>query len=483
MAITAIAGLDNGDHVSVFGNVNVEVSTNSSTANLIFCGIYSGATLLLSEYAPIINGKAYFNLRSTLSSLLFGINNIFILDYNPAWSEGSMGNHHAQVDVKFGEVIDGTVGTLTTLSSVILHKASKELSNGFLLPDTVNYRTAFLNQDIYPSAYSDSESGVELFGLQTSIEAEVFRNFAQFKGSASRVINDWYLPSRDELEQIEINLYDNNIGDFQIGTYWTSTQLSTTQAEAWRMSNSSFSLRDKTTSLLVRPIRHFTTTNHIAVGQWGQYGWVFYRDGNKHYEALPKEYETTAAWGLETNDITGATGTAVGTGAANTAAIVAVETDKAANYCDEIESPVAHVVLTTDAGDNSIDLTIDPKCYPRSLTLYFLNQYGGWDWYNVIDYEELTKADKAQHSRYSDMYGGKEIYQHVSEKKKELKCYGRAGIAERLAYIEGLVTSPFVFDQDGNRVRVLDNNILTDADGMLEPEFTIQYLEENTINF
>jgi len=154
---------------------------------------------------------------------------------------------------------------------------------------------------------------------------------------------DWYLPSYNELLQIYTNLYLESIGDFGIHIYLSSTQNATNEAKAYNFQLGLASNPSKTSSYYVRPVRHFTSSTVFSLGDFGQAGYIFYIDplgggSYKYYEAAKVNLEVQKTWGLTTNNIVG-TSSDIGTGAANTALIVAVETGKAANYCSELGYP------------------------------------------------------------------------------------------------------------------------------------------------
>ena len=123
---------------------------------------------------------------------------------------------------------------------------------------------------------------------------------------------------------------------------------------------------------------------------------------------------------------------------------------------------------------------IDTKCYLRSKTLYFLNQYGGWEWYNFIDYEQLYRAKKSQFS-FNKSISEREVGQYTGNVIEELRLYGRPLMNPY--YLRHIISSPVVFDEDGTRVRVIETDILYNADQIVEPEVTIQYVEEKCIGY
>lgn len=69
---------------------------------------------------------------------------------------------------------------------------------------------------------------------------------------------DWYLPSKDELNLMHINLYLNNMGSFTGGTYWSSSEwLIHPYAWANNFVDSSAYYDDKGAKLSVRAVRAF----------------------------------------------------------------------------------------------------------------------------------------------------------------------------------------------------------------------------------
>ncbi|MDR2782418.1 MAG: fibronectin type III domain-containing protein [Treponema sp.] len=72
--------------------------------------------------------------------------------------------------------------------------------------------------------------------------------------------DDWFLPSKDELDLIYKNLKAKSLGGFQSGSYWTSSDAySWDQNRSWfqRFSDGGQGIESKDTSLYVRAIRQF----------------------------------------------------------------------------------------------------------------------------------------------------------------------------------------------------------------------------------
>lgn len=139
--------------------------------------------------------------------------------------------------------------------------------------------------------------------------------------------------------------------------------------------------------------------------------------------------------------------------------------------------------LTIALGNNAdMKLFVDSKCYPRTKTIYWLNSFGGWDWFNGIDYEIIHRTEKLQATKYINRARNKEVMQMSMGNTQECKLFGRALNSKYYAYLKDMVASPIVFDEDGERIRILDTNVdIVREDMILEPEIRIEYLKENSL--
>lgn len=172
-------------------------------------------------------------------------------------------------------------------------------------------------------------------------------NLAETKWSDG--YTDWYLPSKDELNAMYVNLHSEGVGEFADRQYWTSSEHSTNNnfARLQDFSNGNVAFEDKTITQFIRPIRDFISTDLYALKDFEGGGWIFHIEdlgegSYKYYVAASSNAPTTLMWGAS-GIITGATGTAIGTGKANTASIIATldsipEIEKAAQYCDNYDS-------------------------------------------------------------------------------------------------------------------------------------------------
>jgi hypothetical protein len=120
-------------------------------------------------------------------------------------------------------------------------------------------------------------------------------------------------------------------------------------------------------------------------------------------------------------------------------------------------------------------LLIDRKCYPRKKTLYYLNQFGGWDWCNFVDYEKVLITEKEYYEKYTDIESSRTMGVNVTDKHEEMKLFSLERIAE-YNNIQELIESPIVYDETGTRVFVVTPRNAYDKEGLMTPEITIRFI-------
>lgn len=134
------------------------------------------------------------------------------------------------------------------------------------------------------------------------------------------IFADWYLPSKDEFAQIKQELILQSVGDFTEPTYWTSSE--TNAFVAWSDGTGDHGDTFKVASFAVRAIRSFNSATNYALRDVGPAGgWIFYKNGNDYLEAAPYDCDYSV-WSNIQDTAVGTTGTAIGTGNANTGAII-----------------------------------------------------------------------------------------------------------------------------------------------------------------
>ena len=163
------------------------------------------------------------------------------------------------------------------------------------------------------------------------------------------VINysDWFLGSKDEVLEMHDELHLYGLGNFNtsinysgLALYHTSSEYTSppTLAEGIDFLTGTNWQDSKSLVLYVRPIRSFVgAVGEYAIRDIGPAGGrIFAYTGGRYFEACPFDL-APCVW---SNIITGltTTGTAIGTGQANTTAIIsqAGHTDSAAKLCDDL---------------------------------------------------------------------------------------------------------------------------------------------------
>jgi hypothetical protein len=165
--------------------------------------------------------------------------------------------------------------------------------------------------------------------------------------------SDWFLPSKDELNEMYVNRVALNTGFSTTSHYWSSSEFSATNAWHQNYSNGAQtnSTFTKTTGeIRLRPIRAFTSIDiSYSIGNTGPGGGKIFitpsTAGNstgQYFEVAPVGVEAIRTWATGGNNllaVDGADGTAIGTGAQNTIDIVAQSGNTAATsaavYCSE----------------------------------------------------------------------------------------------------------------------------------------------------
>jgi len=161
--------------------------------------------------------------------------------------------------------------------------------------------------------------------------------------------NDWFLPSEDELGAIRAQYtgYAN--------IYWSSTETNAAAALAWIFTSTTPQAGTfKNSAHYVKVCRSFVgDIGDYSIGDVGPAGGkIFYVDGGTtYYEEIPGNQSTNIVWSYVADEIgVTAQGTAIGTGKANTLAIIgqsgfSVGAAKLANDYDNTYSSASSAAL------------------------------------------------------------------------------------------------------------------------------------------
>ena len=156
------------------------------------------------------------------------------------------------------------------------------------------------------------------------------------KKIANGIDGDWFLPSRNELRAMLINLHLFGVGDFDkestLGSQYASSTESSSGTMSWKIqfNNGIEVLSSKGSSTRVRQCRSFTgsTGNLYNLRDRGpENGWIFHIQDEgggvfTYYEAGEFDLTDGTFYSNIENQPAGATGAAIGTGKANTEAII-----------------------------------------------------------------------------------------------------------------------------------------------------------------
>jgi len=212
----------------------------------------------------------------------------------------------------------------------------------------VEYAIEKVFNQVYYDMAKKSPNSLERYsvlrlGVSSSLDVNTQRYVAPTEA------NTWFLPSIDELSAMHDNLHSEGVGGFASAYYWSSGEDDNTNAWGKDFDSGYQYVDSKASTNYVRAVRTFTPLAGAYslrdVGPAG--GLIFYIDGTTYYEAAPSDQSASQVWSNIINVAIGTTGTAIGTGLANTAAIIAQagHTDSAAKVCDDYENNTATLDL------------------------------------------------------------------------------------------------------------------------------------------
>jgi uncharacterized protein (TIGR02145 family) len=221
------------------------------------------------------------------------------------------------------------------------------------LPTGYFATTDFLNMGAYgyywtKNSLSESMARAKQLGADTASVANLnwpksfFIGVRLIKNEPHTVqtFDDWFLPSKDELKAMYDELHLYSLGNFDIGSYYfSSSEVSNTLVHNISFNDGLFYNFNKSLAHWVRACRLFTSVinyNLRDIGPAG--GLIFWKSGNDYLEAAPTDQSASQTWSNIDNILIGSTGTAIGTGQANTTAIIgqAGHIDSAAKLCDDL---------------------------------------------------------------------------------------------------------------------------------------------------
>ena len=163
--------------------------------------------------------------------------------------------------------------------------------------------------------------------------------------SVRALFDDWFLPTRDELLAMYTELHAHGVGGFQNDAtgYWASYEHNVLNTAAYYVAfNVGLATSGQKSSLRhVRACHSFVAVDGAyTLRDTGPAGGLIFAivGGTTYYEAAISDQSLGYIWSNINNAFSGALATAIGTGTANTALIIAQagHIDSAAKLCDDL---------------------------------------------------------------------------------------------------------------------------------------------------
>lgn len=145
-------------------------------------------------------------------------------------------------------------------------------------------------------------------------------------------------------------------------------------------------------------------------------------------------------------------------------------------------SVAVHIATGGTYTSETLYVNIDDKCYHNAKTFYFLNRYGGYDWYDFLSCQEEQQAEKIPFSRKPSLIEDPRKMDYIKSTHQRMRCLGRAAPRRMAEFIRDLIGSPEVWDEDGEAVRVVTSSVQTYGDEII-PEITVEYNNARCIKF
>jgi hypothetical protein len=312
-----------GFNIPVYGDVAVSgtysIENNCFYNNISDTPSHAGSPTEQNNITsnPVFVSPSYFHLQDVSPAIGVGIHlDPHILDYdgNAFANPPSIG---AYPFTTTGSVPNTNTFSLQDVCDVIL-PSENTLTHCYAEADPNKFDPEFHFDDTYLSE---------------------FRNYG---GSSFSHFSDYYLPSKDELNAVYLQLKVYNVGNLNAAGYASSSEYSATQFWKQMFTDGSQTYEQKGNGMTVRPIRSFAgVSGAYAMRSTGPAGGlIFDYTAGIYYEAAISDINIVdvIGWSNVTNSAIGTTGTAIGTGAANTAAIIAQanHTASAAKLCSDL---------------------------------------------------------------------------------------------------------------------------------------------------
>jgi hypothetical protein len=322
--------------------------TGSSGWSSNISGLTANTIYYVRAYATNSTGTGYGNQISFTSS-----------PTSPTVSTTSISFVTDTTAISGGNITDTGGATITNRGVCWGESPSPTISNSFtsdgvgtgIFISTLSGLTQ--NTTYYVRAYATNSAGTS-YGSQLSLTTLVTSAYIGIPNARvhkvstitigdDTVYSDWFLPSLDELDLINTNLFLYSLGNFleyPMTSYNSSSEQSATSRWTYSFNGGGDSATNKTAVCSTRAIRTFTSSTIHNLRDIGPgSGYIFYIDGNTYYEAAETDLATSTFSNVTSTAVTG-TSQAVGTGLANTLLIIAqpTHTASAAKLCDDLNN-------------------------------------------------------------------------------------------------------------------------------------------------
>jgi hypothetical protein len=290
--------------------------------------------------------------------------------------------------------------------------------------------------------YTDSNNNWSALGMGLANTNAIVAQSGHLSSAAKRCLDytvtkngvtydDWFLPSKDELQKIWWNLVsdqsaDNSgrgkphagsLGGFANGLYWSSSEDDFEGAKSQSFGNGWQDNDQKEDPFRVRAVRAFSSNtiyNLKDIGPAG--GWIFYANSGLYMEAAPADIIDGAtqifAWSSVTTTILPAVPQpiGIGSGVINTIAIISQgsHTASAAKHCADKS--------VTSNGTVYTDWFLPSRDELNAIWVNVVREPDGAGWKNsgvgslADNYYWSSSEDTENYARSQDFYNGTQDY-------------------------------------------------------------------------